>query len=166
MKQDLRAKPAGLLASPVRQFRAADSVRETQVVLDGGAGAGLTAHGRSFDQDGLQSLRRSIDRGAETGGARTIDADVVFGSRRIAEPTKLLSDLPNGRTLQPRPVGEETNRQARIVQAGDLRVAACLLIRVQLDPLKRHIAAIEKVAYRIRCRRSARPAEFYGRVRP
>jgi hypothetical protein len=48
-EQDLRPEFAGLLARAFRQFRAADSVRKSEVVFDFGTARGLPANRVSFD---------------------------------------------------------------------------------------------------------------------
>src|ERR1700692_3253446 len=63
--QNFGTETGGLLARTLRQFGAADPCRETQVVLDLGTGAGLSAHREALNHNRFQTLRGAIDSRAE-----------------------------------------------------------------------------------------------------
>ena len=78
----LGAEPARLRRRAVREVRAAQPVREAEVVLDAGALAGLPARCVAFDDGGVQPFRRAVDRGRQPGRAGADDDEVV--ERRLA----------------------------------------------------------------------------------
>src|SRR5258705_11010987 len=49
VQQDFSPEPQSLLARTIRQVRPADALREAEIVLDPGTGAGLAADGRALD---------------------------------------------------------------------------------------------------------------------
>src|ERR1700680_4708747 len=59
--QNFRTETASLFTSSLRQFRPADSCRETQVVFDLGTGAGLSAHGEALNHNRFQTLRSAVN---------------------------------------------------------------------------------------------------------
>jgi hypothetical protein len=54
--------------------------------------------------------------------------------------------LAHGGTLHPRAVRKHTHRQPAVPQIGDLGLLSGLSVACQLVPLKRNIAALQKVA--------------------
>src|SRR6202022_109982 len=137
---------ACLLAGAFGELRTADAFREPQVILDVWAAAGLAADGVALDQYGAEPLRGTIDGGTEPGRPGAVDRQIVFRSSGIAEPAELFGNLADRRVLQASAVRKEADRQPRIIQVSDARLGARLLVADQLDPLERHVAAMEEVA--------------------
>lgn len=46
--------------------------------------------------------------------------------------------------------GKEADRQAAVVQIRDIGFGARLVVAMKLDPIERHIAAVEKIANHVR----------------
>ena len=65
---------------------------------------------------------------------------------RIAEPAELLGDLPYGRSLHARAIGEDADRQPCIIDALQPQFGARLLIVLQLHPLEGNVAPLQEVA--------------------
>jgi len=153
VQQDLSPEAEGLLARAFCKLRPADALREAEIVLDLRARAGLAADGEALDHRRLQPFGSGIDGGAQSCGTSPIDGDVVFRARRIAEPAELLGDLPHGRPLHARAVGEDANRQPRVIDAVQPQLGACLLIVSEFHPLERNVAPLQVVAEGIGWRR-------------
>ncbi len=122
-------------------------MRKAQLILDPRAAAGLAAQGIALDQHRPQALGGAIDRRAQAGWAGAIDCQIVFSAQRGVEPAELLGDPPNGWPLQARAIGEDADRQSCIGQMLYASILARLRVALQLHPLKRHIAAVQEVAY-------------------
>ena len=164
MQQDLRPEAEGLLARPLCQLRPADALRKAEIVLDLRAGAGLAADGEALDQRRLEPFRSGIDGGAQACGTGPIDGNVVFRARRIAEPAELFGDLAHGRPLHARAVGEDADRQPRIVDALQPQFGARLLIVLQFNPLEGNVAALQVIADGIGLRRLPLSVETYDGI--
>ena len=80
-----RAELSRLRDRAGRQLRAADSRREAEVVLDPARGASLAAEGRALDDQGLEALRRAVDRRAEARRAAADHNEVDLLARRKLE---------------------------------------------------------------------------------
>src|SRR5208283_2381104 len=104
--EDLRAKVSSLFARSFRQVGAADASRKAEVILDLGAGAGLSAHRKALDHDRLQTLRRPINSGAGPCRSSPVDGEVVFRAGRTLKQSELFADLPEGRALRSRAIGK------------------------------------------------------------
>src|SRR5271167_4235961 len=160
--EDLRAKVSSLFARSFRQIGAADASRKAEVILDLGAGACLSAHRKALDHDRLQTLRRPINSGAEPCRSGLVDGEVVFRAGRTLKQSELFADLPKGRALHSRAIGKNANRQPLIMQSSDVAQGACLFIPGQLDPIEKHIAAMEKFAYSIRLSAAPFPEKLHS----
>src|SRR5580765_1873658 len=77
--EDLGTVSHGLLQRATRELVPGHARREAEVVLDLGRGAGLAAWRLALDDDRPQTLRRSVHRGSEAGGAGADDHRVVLG---------------------------------------------------------------------------------------
>src|SRR5207249_255965 len=92
--ENFGSEAAGLFASRLRKVRAADAFGKTQIVFNLRTRPRLSTDNIFFNQNRSQTLRRSIDGGAQAGGPRTVDCQIVFGARGIEIPAKLFGDLP------------------------------------------------------------------------
>jgi len=131
------------------QLGAADTIRETQLILDPRAAAGLAAQGIALNQHRLEALGDAIDSRAQARWPGTIDCQIVFSAQRSMKPAELLGDLPNRWALQARAIREDADRQSCIGQMLYASILARLRVALQLHPLKRHIAAVQEVADRV-----------------
>ena len=103
----LGAEQDRLLERPGGQLGAADPTRETEIVADHRAGAGLAAHRDRLDERGAQSLRLGVHRGGEPGRSTADDDDVVDHRRRDAvRGAERVGDVDVGR------VDERSRRSA------------------------------------------------------
>src|ERR1700722_12809121 len=68
-QKDFCSKPVGLVTGTFREVRAADALRESQVIFDPGAGTRLPAHGVALDQQGFEALGCAVDCSTEPGRA-------------------------------------------------------------------------------------------------
>ena len=155
-QQNFGAEFAGLLAGAFGEIRSRDSLRKSEVVFDFGAAAGLSTDDRAFDQNCFQPFGCAVHRGAQACRAAAINRQVVFGPRRITEPSEFFGDLANGRSLEPRAIGKKANGEARVVKVLELGLLADLFVRRQLNPLEWDITAMEKIPDRVRLCGSAR----------
>ena len=73
----LRAEFLGLAECARRELLSRDPGGKAEVVFDAHAGAGLTAGRVRFDHQHVETFRRGIHRGAETGRTRADDHDVA-----------------------------------------------------------------------------------------
>lgn len=119
-----RPELCGLLAGALGEVRAADPFGKTEIVFDLGTGAGLAAHGETLDQHRLQAFRSAVNGGAQPRGTGALDRQIIFGPRRIAELAELLGDLAYGRPLHVGAVGEDADRQPRIIHAVEPKLPA------------------------------------------
>src|SRR5207237_97663 len=62
------------------------------------------------------------------------------------EPSQLLSYLPYSRALHSGPIGKHTNWQPAIPEGFHAGLLAGVFVILQLDPLERHIAAMQEIA--------------------
>jgi len=135
-----------LFPRPLCKFGAADALRETQIILNLWATGSLPAHGVALDQYGLQALGGAIDGGAEACRTNAIDRQIILLERGISEPTQFFEYSANCRMLNAGTIGEFAHGQSLIVAPRQLRLAACLLVTGEIDPLERHVAAMQKIA--------------------
>ncbi len=71
---------------------------------------------------------------------------VILGTLRRGEPVELLRDLTNGWAVHPAFIREHAHRQPGISKALHPGLRAGLVVAGKFDPLKRDIAALEKIA--------------------
>ena len=168
--QELGPEPARLVGRATRQIRPAQSGREPQVVLDPARLPGLSAGRLAFDHDRLQSLRRAVDRRAQTGRAAADDHQVVVLGRRLSGDAESLGELEHRRTLEHGPVLEQRHRQPILVEGRHLEELASLRVALDVEPSRRHQIAGQEVAQVVRRTREAvpdqpHPARLQGRAR-
>ena len=99
------------LACAQSQIRSADAAGKAEIILDLRTHTGLSSDRKALDHNGLQALGSAVDGAAKTGWPGSVDGQVVLRSRGVAEQSQFLADLPNGRTLEPRAVGKDAERQ-------------------------------------------------------
>ena len=119
----LRAEALGLLHRAARQFTAADTGRESQVVLDPRTGASLPAGGMPVEQQRLQAFRGAIHRGRQARRTAADDHQVVDVERRGKRSAEALGHLPGLRAAQDGAILEEQDRQRVVMQIGGARAA-------------------------------------------
>ena len=94
-------------------------------------------------------LRGAIDGRTEACRSGPIDRQIVLFPGGVLVPPELFQDLTNCCALNARPVGKLTYRQPLVCETRNLSLGASLLVARQIDPLERHITAMEKVADRV-----------------
>ena len=164
MQKDLRAEAEGLLSRALCELSPADALREAEVILDLRARAGLAADGEALDHRRLEPFRSGIDGRTQACGTGPIDRNVVFRARRIAEPAELLGDLPHGWPLHACAVGEDADRQPRVIDARQPQFGAGLLIVLQFNPLEGNVASLQVVADGISLGRLSLSVETYDGI--
>ena len=146
-----------LRGGPSREVRAAQPVREAEVVLDAARLARLAAGCLALDHDRLQPLRGVVDRGRQPGGPAADDHEVVVLGRRLAGDAEAVVELEDGGALEDAPVLEQRDGQAVVVDAGDLQQLTRLGVALDVQPASGHEIAGEEVAQLVRGAREAMP---------
>jgi hypothetical protein len=72
--------------------------------------------------------------------------------------------LTHGRSLHARAIGEDANRQPRVIDALQPQFGASLLIVLEFDPLEGNVAALQVIADGIGLRRLALSVEAYDDI--
>src|ERR1700679_2032777 len=86
-QKDFCSKAVGLITGTFREVRAADALRESQVILDPGTGPRLSAYGVALDQQGFKSLGCAVNCSTEPGGPTAQDGQIVFCAGWFLKPT-------------------------------------------------------------------------------
>ena len=95
--QELGAEAAGLCRRAAREVGSGEAGRETEVVLDARAHAGLAAERLSLDDDRSQPFRCAVDGGGEPGGAGADDDEVVVRELLVRLEADPLREARRGR---------------------------------------------------------------------
>ncbi len=144
--EQLGAEPARLVGRAPREVRAAQAVREAQVVLDPARLAGLAAGRLALDHHGAQPLRRAVHGRRQPGRAAADDHQVVVVGRRLRRHAEALGELEHGRALEHAAVLEQRDGQAVVPDPGDRQQLARLAVALDVEPARRHPVAGEEVA--------------------
>jgi hypothetical protein len=95
----------------VGEVGAAQPLGEAQVVLDGGALAGLPSRGLALDDDGAQALGGRVHGSGQAGRPAADDADIVQGLLGRGVQAEGAGQLQRGRGGEGVAVGDEHERE-------------------------------------------------------
>ena len=151
-EQHLRPETAGLGGRPPGQVATGDACRETEVVLDPGALAGLAPDRLLLDDHGAQALRGAVDGRPEPGRPAPDDDEVVEGERRRRRKSESAGELRCGGRLQGVTGVGDHQREVLPVTAVGIQQSGGLGVTLELEPLEGHLVAGQEVFDRVRRR--------------
>jgi hypothetical protein len=133
----------------LRELLTGYTSRKAEVVLDAGAGPGLSTRGGPFDDDGREAFGRRIDGSGETGRAGADDSDIVDDCviAQVGE-AELIGEHGDGGIAQNTSVRQEGDGKASLRELEGSDEDIGVLIQFGVDD-----AVGIAIAVRNRCRR-------------
>ena len=148
-RRGARAELARLGDGPAGELGAADAGREAEVVLDPARGAGLAAQRRALDDQRVEALGGSVDRGGQARRAGADDEQVdLLTWRELAAHSERAQQLAPRRMLELDATGEPNERR--------LRSGWCLRVL----PAERQPVGTDEIQHRHRRLGRARPDDL------
>jgi len=132
--------------SPTGQIAASEAGRESEIVFDPRAEAGLTTGGGAFDQERFQAICRAVNGGREPRRTAANHHEIIKRRFRFDPKIERVGDLLSARPDQATSVRKQDQRQTGGIDSIGRAQFLGFFAPFEIEPLIRHKMSREEVA--------------------